>query len=174
MEVEEAIKNRRSVRSYLDKPVEDEKIAQILEAARWAPSAGNLQCVEYIVVKNPETKKALCKASYGQEYIKEAPVCVIVCCNMDKISHYGQRGVDVYSIQESGAAVENMMLEAYALGLGTCWVGAFNEGEVRKILNIPKHVRPVAIITLGYPNEKPIGTRRELKDIVFFETYKGK
>ncbi len=171
MEVKEAIRNRRSIRSYSDKPVEEEKIAKVIDAARWAPSAGNLQSVEYIIVKDSETRERLASAAWGQDFVREAPVNIVVCCNFRKISHYGERGVELYAIQESGACVQNLMLTAHSLGLGTCWVGAFDEGEVRRILHIPDHVRPVAIITLGYPNESPKSSRRDLKDVIFEERY---
>ncbi len=171
MELEEAIRRRRSVRSYQDKPVEDEKIEKILEAAHWAPSAGNLQSVEYIVVKDRETKERLSHASYGQAQPSDAPVNIVVCCNFSKIAHYGGRGKDLYSLQESGACIQNLMLTAHSLGLGTCWVGAFSEEKAREVLGVPENVRPVGIITLGYPNESPRSSRMNLKSIVFREKY---
>ena len=171
MEIDEAIRNRRSIRSYQAKPVEAAKLERILEAARWAPSAGNLQSVEYIVVKSLGTRKLLSEAALGQEQITEAPVSIVVCCNFSKISHYGQRGKELYSLQESGACVQNLMLEAHALGLGTCWIGAFEESKVREILNIRDSARPVAIITLGYPAEKPRSGRQDAKNSVFMEGY---
>lgn len=171
MEVEEAIRNRRSIRRYKDRPVEEEKIQRILDAARWAPSAGNLQSIEYIVVKDRETREKLSEISYGQAQPKEAPVNIVVCVNFPKISHYGERGETLYSIQESGACIENLMLAAHSLGLGTCWIGAFDEERAKEILGIPDHVRPVGIIAVGYPDESPRSSRRDLKDIVFREKH---
>ena len=171
MELDEAIRNRRSVRSYKDKQVEDEKIQKILEAAHWAPSAGNLQSVEYIVVKDKETKEKLSKASFGQAQPSDAPVSIVVCVNFPKISHYGKRGEDLYSIQESGACIQNLMLTAHSLGLATCWIGAFDEDVAREALGLPEHVRPVGIIPLGYPDESPGSSRRDLRDSVFREKY---
>jgi nitroreductase len=173
MELTEAIRNRRSIRSYRDRPVEDEKIEKILDAARWAPSAGNLQSVEYIVVKDQETKNKLSETSYGQAQPKEAPVNIVVCVNLPKISHYGKRGVELYSIQESGACIQNLMLTAHSLGLGTCWIGAFDEERAKEMLGVPENVRVVGIITLGYPDESPRSSRRDLKDIVSEEKYEG-
>ncbi|NIO22685.1 MAG: nitroreductase family protein [Candidatus Aenigmarchaeota archaeon] len=173
MELGEAIRNRRSIRSYTDRPVEDEKIEKILDAAHWAPSAGNLQSVEYIVVKDREIKNKLAEASYGQAQPSKAPVNIVVCVNYPKISHYGERGETLYSIQESGACIQNLMLTAHSLGLGTCWIGAFDEGKAKGALGIPDHVRPVGIITLGYPDESPRSSRRGLKEVVFKEKYKG-
>jgi nitroreductase len=171
MELNEAIRKRRSIRSYQDKPVEEEKIEKILEAAHWAPSAGNLQSVEYIIVKDKETKERLSEASYGQAQPSEAPVNIVVCCNFPKIAHYGRRGVELYSLQESGACIQSLMLIAHSLGLGTCWIGAFSEERAKEILGLPEHVRPVGIITLGYPDESPGSSRRNLKDSVFREKY---
>ncbi|NIO19731.1 MAG: nitroreductase family protein [Candidatus Aenigmarchaeota archaeon] len=172
MELEEAIRNRRSIRSYKDRSVEDEKIEKILDAAHWAPSAGNLQSVEYIVVKDRETKEKLSSVSFGQAQPKKAPVNIVVCVNFPKISHYGERGVGLYSIQESGACIQNLMLMAHSLGLGTCWIGAFDEERAKEILEVPENVRVVGIITVGYPDESPKSSRRDLKDIVFQERYK--
>lgn len=171
MGLEEAIRRRRSVRSYQDKPVEEEKIEKILEAAHWAPSAGNLQSVEYIIVKDRETKERLAEAAFGQGQVSEAPVNIVVCCNFSKVAHYGGRGEDLYSLQESGACIQNLMLTAHSLGLGTCWVGAFSEAKAREVLGIPENVRTVGIITLGYPNENPSSSRKNLKGIVFRGKY---
>lgn len=171
MELEEAIRNRRSIRSYKDRPVEDEKIEKILEAARWAPSAGNLQSVEYVVVRDAETKEKLSDASHGQAQPGDSPVNIVVCVNFPKISNYGRRGGELYSIQESGACIQNLMLAAHSMGLGTCWIGAFDEDAVRKIIGTPGDVRPVGVITVGYPDEEPGSSRRDLKEIVFREKY---
>jgi len=171
MELDEAIKNRRSIRAYQKMPVEEEKINKILEAAHWAPSAGNLQSVEYVVVKDRETKVKLAGASYGQEQVSEAPVDIVVCCNFSKISPYGTRGKELYSMQESGACIQNLMLAAHALGLGTCWIGAFDEARVRQIAGVPANAKPVAIITVGYAAEKPKSGRRDSRHAVFRESY---
>ncbi|UCC91855.1 MAG: nitroreductase family protein, partial [Candidatus Aenigmatarchaeota archaeon] len=112
MELNEAIRKRRSIRSYQDRPVEEEKIEEILEAAHWAPSAGNLQSVEYIIVKDRETRERLAGAAFGQGQVSGAPVNIVVCCNLSKIAHYGGRGAELYSIQESGACIQNLMLTA--------------------------------------------------------------
>lgn len=171
MEIEDAIRNRRSIRSYQDRPVEDEKIEKILDAARWAPSAGNLQSMEYVIVKDKETRGKLAETSWGQCQVSEAPINIVVCCNFSKISHYGERGEKLYTIQESGACIQNMLLTAHSLGLGTCWIGAFDENAVREIIGVPDNVKPVGIITVGYPDEKPTSNRRDLKDSVFREKY---
>jgi nitroreductase len=152
MEVFECIVSRRSVRNYEKKDVPDELIGQILEAAIHAPSAGNLQPWEFIVVKDKTTKKELALAALRQRHVEEAPVVIVVCADPEKSSErYGERGKNLYCIQDTAAAIENMLLVANSLGLGTCWVGAFEEDEVREILNIPQRLKPVALITIGFP-----------------------
>ena len=173
MDVFEAIFGRRSVRKFRSDPIPDELILKVLEAGIWAPSAGNVQPWEIILVKNPETKEKLAEAALNQEFIAEAPVVFVVCVDLEKAGWaYGERGKTLYCLQDSGAAIQNMLLAAYALGLGTCWVGAFYEEAVRKILGIPQKYRPVALIPIGYPASKPAKTpRRSLKQVVHMERF---
>ena len=173
MDAMECIKTRVSVRSYRPDQISEEVIREILEAATAAPSSGNVQDWEFIVVRNPEGKRRLSEAAYGQDFINEAPVVVVVCSDLKKISGaYGIRGESLYSIQNTAAAIQNLMLAAWSKGIGSCWVGAFNEERVRGILVLPSYVRPLAIITLGYPDKKPNKPeRRDLKEVVHFERY---
>ena len=173
LDVFEAIKGRRSVREYHEEVVSDQDLHKVLEAAIHAPSAGNLQPWEFIVVKNPKTRKLLAKAALNQFWMTTAPVHIVVCANEVRSSSiYGLRGKNLYCIQDTSAAIQNMLLAAYALGYGTCWVGAFDEEAVRKILNIPNGIRPVAIITLGKPAERPYMTgRRPLSSVVHYEFF---
>ncbi|MBS7641062.1 MAG: nitroreductase family protein [Candidatus Bathyarchaeia archaeon] len=173
MDVFETIRSRRSIRAFTGEDVSDEQIEKILEAARWAPSAGNLQPWEFIIIRRPEIKREVARAALNQTFIEEAPVVIVVCANEIRSgSVYGSRGMNLYCIQDTAAAIENMLLAACALGLGACWVGAFNEEEVRRILKIPKGVRPVAIIPIGHPAEKPAPPRRRtLKEIMHYETF---
>ena len=169
MDLEKIIKTRRSIRKYVDKPIEDWKILKILEAGIWAPSAGNVQPWRFYVIKNPEIKHKLFQASYNQPQVLEANVLIVVCVDLEEeYKHYGNRGIELYCIQDSAAAIQNMLLMAHYLGIGSCWIGAFDEEFVKTILNLPKNYRPVAIITLGYPNEKPESWRKNLKDVVTF------
>ncbi len=146
---------RVSIRKFENRDVDDEILNLILEAANAAPSAGNLQARDFIVVKSRETKERLAKAALKQMFIAEAPVVVVVCANYPRSMRvYGERG-RLYAEQDATAAVENILLAVTALGLGAVWVGAFDEMEVAKILNLPEYVRPMAIIPLGYPGESP-------------------
>ena len=170
MEFEKLIKVRRSIRAFKSKPIEEEKLKKILMAANLAPSAGNLQAYEIYVVKDSKLKRMLSRASFDQEFIAEAPIVLVFCANPPRSAiRYGKRGEELYSIQDATIATTFAMLMASDLGLGNVWVGAFDEEEVKRILNLPRYLRPVAILPIGYPAEQPefVG-RRRLEDIVHY------
>ncbi|MEM1537452.1 MAG: nitroreductase family protein [Candidatus Nezhaarchaeales archaeon] len=172
MDLFEAIKTRRSVRSFTSKDVTDDQVVKIIEAATWAPSAGNLQPWEFIVVRNEETKRKLARAALNQDWLVEAPVVIVACANEKRSSWYGERGRTLYCICDTSAAIQNLLLAVHALGLGACWIGAFHEDEVSSILRIPRGVRPIAIIPIGYPAEHPRPPeRRPVKDVIHSERY---
>jgi len=149
------IKNRRSVRKFQKKEIPEEIVEKLIEALIWAPSAGNLQSRKFNFVFNEKIKKDLVKAALGQDFISQAPL-VVVGCTDDKIAfRYGERGKDLYSICDVSASIQNMMLLATELGLGTVWIGAFDKKEVEKILNLPENLKPIAIVPIGYPAEEP-------------------
>ncbi len=157
MELVTTIRERVSVRHYnSSKDIPDQTVLEIIELGNRAPSAGNLQARDFVIVRNLIKKQALAKAAYGQNFIIEAPVVIVVCANLDRSTiRYSDRGEDLYSIQDSAAAIQNMLLVIHSYGLGTCWVGAFDETQAAKILKLPEHIRPVAIIPIGYPTETP-------------------
>lgn len=173
MDVLEAIKGRRSIRAFKSENVPQETVEKLINAARLAPSAGNIQPWEFVIVRKPEIKRRLAEAALDQTFIEEAPVVIVVCANENRSSQgYGLRGKTLYCIQDTAAATQNILLTAYSLGLGTCWIGAFREEEARKILKIPYGIRPVAIIPLGYPAESPSPpSRRPISQIVHYETF---
>jgi nitroreductase len=173
LEVFEAIKSRRSVRAFTEERVSDEDLLKLLGAARMAPSAGNIQPWSFVVVKASQIKKRLAEAALNQHFIEEAPVVIVACADEERSKQgYGSRGEQLYCIQDTAAAVQNMLLAAVALGLGACWVGAFHENEVRDALNIPAGLRPVAIIPVGWPDEQPQPRfKRSLEDIVVYEAF---
>lgn len=173
MDLLEIIKSRRSIRKFKRDSIPEQDLFKILEAATWAPSAGNLQPWEFIIVRDEDRKKALARAALNQMFIAEAPVVIIVCANIPRTAvYYGERGRSLYCIQDTAAAIQNMLLMAYWLGYGTCWVGAFDEERVRKILKLPPDARPVAIIPLGKPAEKPRPPPRyPLERVVHVEEY---
>ncbi len=156
------IKNRRSVRKYLKKDVDMELILKVLEAAQYAPSSGNYQPWEFVVVRNSEIKEHLVDACYNQKWMLEAPVLIVACINSRLAgATYGDRGLKLYGIQGVAAAIQNILLTAESLGLATCWVGAFSETMVSRALECPDYVRPCAVITLGYSDEKPVAPARQ-------------
>jgi len=173
MDILEAIKSRRSIRAFKSQSVPAEIVENLIDAARWAPSAGNIQPWEFIIIRKPEIKRRLAEAALGQAFIEEAPVVIVVCANEDRSSQgYGVRGRTLYCIQDTAAAIENILLVACSLGLGTCWVGAFREEEARVTLKVPYGMRPVAIIPVGYPAEAPSPrSRRPINQIVHYETF---
>jgi len=176
MDVLEAIRGRRSIRAFKSKDVPPEIVEKLIEAARWAPSAGNIQPWELVIVRKPEIKRGLVEAALDQMFIEEAPVVIVVCANENQSSYgYGMRGKTLYCLQDTAAAIQDILLAAHSLGLGTCWVGAFKEEEAREVLKIPQGIRPVAIIPVGYPAESPSPpSRRSLSQIVHYETFKWK
>lgn len=152
MEVFECIDKRRSIRSYEKKDVPNELIAQIITAGTYAPSAGNTQPWEFVVVKDKKIKKELATAALRQNHVEEASVVIVVCANKDKSGmKYGDRGRNLYSIQDTAACIQNMLLAITALGLGSTWTGSFEEERVSSLLRLPKEIRPVAILPIGFP-----------------------
>jgi len=174
MDVFDAIKGRRSVRAFKRDAIKNDDLKKILEAARWAPSAGNRQPLEVVVVRDETIKQRLAHAARGQDFIIDAPVVIVICANLDRTSsRYGDRGATLYCIQDTAAATQNIHLAAYALGYATCWVGAFDEREAAEIIEAPRGVRPVAIIPLGKPAEKPSAPQRiPLSEIVHEEKFR--
>ena len=148
MNVFEVIRKRSSIRSFINKPVEEEKIRLVLEAGRLAPSAKNLQEWRFIVVKKWEVRQELAYAANGQMFIGEAPVVIVACAVTNE--YVMSCGQHCYPI-DVAIALDHISLAAVELGLGTCWIGAFNESKVKEILKIPKEVRVVQLMPIGYP-----------------------
>ena len=173
LDVSEAIKERRSIRSFTTENISDTDVKQLIQAARWAPSAGNTQPLELVVVRDPEIKRRLSVAALKQTFIQKAPVVFVVCADVNRSKKgYGSRGEQLYSIQDTAAATENILLAAHELGFGTCWIGAFNKKDVAKVINAPKNVKPLAIVPVGYPAEKPYVPKRRIADeFVHYETF---
>ncbi len=173
MDVLEAIERRRSVRAFTSEEVSDKDVERLIEAARCAPSAGNIQPWEFVIVTNPETKRRLSDAALRQTFIEKAPVVIVVCADVARSGRgYGSRGANLYCLQDTAAATENILLAAQGLGLAACWVGAFHEDEVARVVNSPTNVRPVAIVPVGHPAAKPrVRSKRPIKEIVHYEAF---
>jgi len=187
MEVLEAINSRRSIRKFLPKPVEEEKLQAVLEAARQAPSWANMQCWRFLVVKDPAAKKGISELSYVESFfapkgyktnpaaagLADAPVVIVLCADPN------QSGVlweQQYYMTDIGIAAQNLMLAAHGLGLGTVFVGVFDEAKLRPLLNIPSDIRIVGLFPLGYPPEVKKGgpPRKPLAELLHYEKWGGK
>jgi len=169
MNVFEAIKTRRSVRSYKDRDIEEEKLKKILEAARLAPSAKNLQQWKFVVVREREKRKKLAEAANRQDFIGEAPV-VIAAVSLNPNNVMGC-GVPSYPV-DLAIAVDHMTLQAVEEGLGTCWIGAFDQEKVKEILKVPEDYKVVVLLPLGYPADTPKPKlRKNLEEIISFEEF---
>lgn len=177
MELFEAIVKRRSIRKFENEEVADEEIGKLLTACKWAPSAGNRQPWKIVVVKDKEKINELSKAALGQKWITHAPVVLVVLTDKERSeATYGERGKELYALQSTATAVQNILLRARDIGLGSCWVGAFDEDNVRDIVDCQKEdIRPVAILPVGHPKEEPEPpSRKEITSFTFLNEYGGK
>jgi nitroreductase len=171
LDIYKAISERVSTRAYQPDPVEEEKLARILEAARLAPSGKNGQPWIFIVVTDPDTRKRLVPACKNQKFVGEAPV-VVVACGREELAYKKMGGYWNSLPVDIGIAFEHLMLAAEAEGLGTCWIGAFEEEEVREILEVPADVKILALTPVGYPaSEKVFRKRKPIVDIVMREKW---
>ncbi len=169
MDVSEAIRRRYSCRNYEDKPLEKEKLEAILEAARQAPSAKNLQDWRFVVVTDKATRKKLAAAANDQTFIENAGAIVIACTVSEHVMRCGQAigPIDV------SIAIEHMCLQATELGLATCWIGSFYPDKVRAVVGIPESIEIIELLALGYPADSPKEHRREpIESIVCFEKWR--
>jgi len=171
MNIHEVIKKRRSVRAYTSEEVPEEKLQRILEAARMAPSASNRQQYKFVVVREPEKRKQLAEAAAGQSFVGEAPVVLVaVSLNPERIMSCQ---VPAYAV-DLAIAVDHITLAAAEEGLGTCWIGAFSQQEVKEILNIPTSYKVVALLPLGFPADSPGSkVRKSLEELVCYETFEN-
>ncbi|MBN2491649.1 MAG: nitroreductase family protein [Planctomycetes bacterium] len=167
MDFRELIQARRSVRAFEDRPVEETKLEAVLEAARAAPSAGNLQGYEIRIVRDPATRQNLARAAFGQDFVGAAPVVLVFFQHPARSAQkYGERGRTLYSLQDATIACAYAQLAAVEAGLATCWVGAYDDSRVSAAMHAPADLRPVAILPVGYAAEQPAPTpRRGLGDL---------
>ncbi len=166
------IKERRSVRQYKDKAIPAEVIEELKQALIWAPSAGNSQARKFYFVFNQEIKNKLAENSAvnNKRFMLQAPLIIVACTDETKIARFGERGKNVYLITDVSSSLQNASLVAHEHGLGSCWVGSFQEGAVRKVLNLPANLCPILILTVGYPAETPeakarVGVDEAITDI---------
>ena len=176
MSIFDCIRTRRSIRKYKDKQVPWDNVVEILQAGKYAPFAGNIFNVKFIVVKNEAKRKAIAEACVQQYWMQDAPIHILVIGEPEKAErYYGTRGTRLYTIQGAAAAIENMLLTATSLGLGSCWVGAFDEEEIRRLCNLPEHVNVQGIVTIGYADETPQAPpKHRIEHVMFFEKWYGR
>jgi nitroreductase len=156
MDTLQAINQRRSVRRFSKQVPEETLVNTLLEAAIRAPSAGNLQPWFFYAVRDWATRQELSASALSQRHVAEAPVVIVACADPDRSAvRYGKRGRKLYCIQDCAAAVQNILLAAVALGMAACWVGAFDEGRVTRILNLPDGRRPLTMVPVGFPAKPP-------------------
>jgi nitroreductase len=166
MDVVEIIRTRRSVRKYRPETIPNEKLRIIFEAARLAPSAGNRQPWRFVVVRATDRKESLAEAANDQTFLKDAAAIVVAVGDAKVSARWHEKDTMI--------ALEHMVLAATSLGYGTCWIGAFNEEVVKKLLKIPEKMKVVALLPIGVPGETPIATpRRNLSEIFFKEEWKS-
>ena len=175
MDFETVVKKRRMCREYLDKDVPPEKVERILNLASRYPSAGHTEPQEFIVLRNQRVKEALARAALEQMFIARAPLVIVVISDTRRsASVYGKRGVDFYSVIDGSFAAMLVLLAVVNEGLGACFVGAFYDREVRHVLGLPRDVRPVGIISIGYCAEGPRKfPRRSKTQIIHHNRYEG-
>lgn len=155
------LSTRASTRQYQDKEIEPVVLDQILSLGAYAPSAGNIQSWDIVVVRDPSLKECLADAALQQEHVVHAPVVLVVCANYVRaMARYSERGI-LYALEEASIVGTYLMLGAHAAGIATCWTGGFDDEQVRDILGLPNHIRPVTLLTLGYSAEAAISPARK-------------
>ncbi|HBS60590.1 MAG TPA: nitroreductase family protein [Firmicutes bacterium] len=169
-DVFDCMREAGSVRDFKPEMIPEPTLTRILEAGCWAPSAGNLQPWYFFVVHNRDVKEKLAQACFDQEQVLDAPTVVVVLADPARANErYAERGAQLYCIQDTACATENMILAAAALGIQSCWVGAFDEIAVQRAVEAPPRLRAVAILCLGYGDESAkMKERFPLKDVVKF------
>jgi nitroreductase len=173
MDFFEAVRTRRSIRAFQSRSIEEEKMNRIVEAVNLAPSAGDLQAYEIVVVKDLGRRRELAKAAGAQEFLSQAPVCLVFLAHPERSSRkYGKRGSELYCLQDATIAAAYAQLAAAALGLASTWVGAFDDEAVANVVEAPRSKRPIAIMPIGYGAETPeITPRRRISEIIYSETF---
>jgi len=171
MSVLDVIKSRKSIRRYKEDPIPEDVFLRVLEAARLAPSGKNSQPWKFVVIKDEAMKKSLAEASRGQMFMARAPV-IIAACGFPEMSYPRQGNYMKSWPIDVAIALQHLMLQAEEEGLGTCWIGAFEEKDVKRLLDVPEDARVLALTPLGYPDQVPQDRgRKPLSDIISYEKF---
>lgn len=176
MDFFELIEKRHSVRKFKEKGISDADLQKILEAANRAPSAGNLQSYEIVAVKTLEMKKKLNNAvNYEKNYFDKVPAILVFFAHPERSEKYGERGAELYCVQDATIACTYAQLAAQELGISSVWIGSFDDKKLSEVLNAPSNLKPVVILPLGYSDEEPhVTDRRALNDLVKEEKFQRK
>lgn len=176
MDVWDCIRTRRSIRKFKDRQVPWDNIIEIMQAGKYAPSAGNLLSYKFLAIKDDGKRKAIAEACMQQFWMEQAPIFIVMVGEPEKMERfYGIRGRRLYLVQSIAACVQNMLLMAHSLGLGACWVGAFDEDVIRLVLNLPEQVDVHAVIPIGYADEDPeMPPKYRIEHMMFFEKWWGR
>jgi nitroreductase len=175
----EIVRSRRSIRRFLPRPVEREKILACLEAARLAPSAHNAQPWRFLVIDDPSLKDSLCREAFSgiysaSRFAAQAPVVIVILARKDLVAHHLGRGIQgtEFHLIDIGIAGEHLVLQAEEMGLGTCWMGWFNSRRARRALKIPRKYKVMALMPVGYPASRPPRQtlRKALDQVVWFNS----
>lgn len=174
MELDDVVRKRQSIREYSGKKVKWKDVIAILDAARYAPTAGHISTLRLVLVSKEEKRKKLAEAA-GQEFLAFAPCIIVVCSDATQIKRsYGERGTR-YARHQAGAAIENMLLKITDLGLSSCWIGAFDDDSIKRTLHIPDDIQVEALLPVAYPIAETRRSRKEeLNRILYFEEWKQK
>jgi len=173
-EVIRTIQSRKSIRKYSEEPFPEGDLLEIVKTGFSAPSAGNRQPWRVVIVKDRDRRNQLATAAFGQSFIAQAPVILVICAvPYESAERYKERGASLYVLQDTAALSQNILLAAHALGYATCWIGAFDEYEVSKVIRVPDGMRPVSMIPIGYSDGKdtPGRPRRPLSEVVIKEEF---
>ena len=162
-EIKGLILQRRSIRQFKDVKIDEKSLIKLIDVAKWAPSAGNLQSWDIILINDKNVMKELAKAALNQNFISEASHVLVICANLPRTARiYGQRGATLYAYQDTAALIQNLLLLIHSKGWGAVWIGAFREKAVAQIIKVKLEngLRPIAIIPVGIPDETPKGPKR--------------
>ncbi|MBT6995478.1 hypothetical protein HN865_05115 [Candidatus Woesearchaeota archaeon] len=161
-----------TTKNYLDKKIKWDKLTEILDSIRYAPSSGDLQNWKVVVVDDLENKKKLAKFSYDQTWVSKASVVLVVCNDQSEVKRMFKGKADFYSTQNCAAGIQNMLLRATSLGIDSAWIRTFNAERIRSLLSIPEDIKIDALITLGYAKKREEKVRvNELKNVVYFREW---
>lgn len=172
MDFDNVMRKRHSIRKYSMKKVSFDQITEICEAARFAPMAGNIYTIKLIIVSDEKKKQELSEAALGQEFIVKASYIIVVCSNLAQLKRTYSTKAEAYARQQAGAAIQNILLKTTDLGLASCWIGAFDQNAIKRILRIPDDIQIECLLPIANSMEEPREIKKpDLKMILYFEEW---